>query len=144
MTTLTPRPRPCSSCPYRKDTPSGIWSAEEYDKLPDYDGEISQQATTPGGLDLFDCHQGDNHLCSGWVGHRSQPRDLIALRIGTANGQVDPATLDYSTDVPLYASGAEAAAAGKADIENPSPAARDKIGKIIRVRTARGQEVTMR
>jgi hypothetical protein len=30
---IGPRRRPCSSCPYRRDVPSGLWSAEEYDKL---------------------------------------------------------------------------------------------------------------
>lgn len=33
MTKLTPRKTPCASCPYRKDVPSGVWEASEYEKL---------------------------------------------------------------------------------------------------------------
>lgn len=29
---LRPRPRPCRSCPYRRDCPSGVWAAETYDR----------------------------------------------------------------------------------------------------------------
>ncbi|MFD7961193.1 DUF6283 family protein [Streptomyces zaomyceticus] len=33
-----PAPRPCASCPYRRDVPSGVWSRGDYVKLPLYDG----------------------------------------------------------------------------------------------------------
>ena len=29
------RSQPCSSCPYRKDVPSGVWAHHEYEKLRD-------------------------------------------------------------------------------------------------------------
>jgi hypothetical protein len=40
---LTCAARPCASCPYRKDVPSGIWAAHEYTKLLAYDGDILDQ-----------------------------------------------------------------------------------------------------
>jgi hypothetical protein len=114
----TPRPNPCPSCPYREDCPSGVWSAEEYDKLTAYDGEIHEQAMA-GGVKRFGCHQADGHLCSGWVGHREHPSDLLAIRMGLLNGGVDPATLDYTTDVPLFPSGRPVA---------PEAAAAQRVG----------------
>jgi hypothetical protein len=34
---------PCSSCPYKRDTPPGIWAEHEYEKLPAYDGSTLEQ-----------------------------------------------------------------------------------------------------
>nr|WP_280343300.1 DUF6283 family protein [Nocardia neocaledoniensis] len=31
-----PAPRPCVSCPYRRDVPSGVWDFGEYEKLRGY------------------------------------------------------------------------------------------------------------
>lgn len=138
--TDTVRKTPCASCPYRRDVPSGIWSAEEYDKLLRYDGSISEQAVS-GGLAPFSCHQADGKLCAGWAGHRD-PVDLIALRIAVSVGKVDPSALVYETRVPLFASGAEAAEHGRRDIETPGPSAVEQAGKITRVRGRRGQPVT--
>jgi hypothetical protein len=140
MTGDTPRPNPCPSCPYREDCPSGVWSAEEYDKLIEYDGEIHEQAMA-GGIKRFGCHQADGHLCSGWVGHREHPSDLLAIRMGLLNGGVDPATLDYTTDVPLFRSGAEAAAHGKRDLAAPSEQAQATVRKVVTVRALRGDPV---
>lgn len=136
-----PRPNPCASCPYRRDVPSGIWSAEEYAKLPAYDGEITEQAAA-GAFALFDCHQTDGSLCAGWVGHRTEPADLLAVRVGLADGRVDPDVGEYRTDVPLFASGAEAAAHGRSGIADPSAAAVRAISKVVRVRALRGRPVT--
>ena len=56
----------------------------------------------------------------------------MGLRLAAADGVLDEQTLDavfdYQTSVPLFASGAEAAAHGRARIERPPPEA---------VRTAR-------
>jgi len=133
-----PRPRPCASCPYRCDVPSGVWAADEYDKLARYDGETFDQSPQP-----FACHQGSNtvELCSGWVAHSGEPGELLAIRIGILNGSIDPATADYTTDVPLFTSGAEAAAHGKRDILNPSEKAANTIDKVTRVRALRGGPV---
>jgi hypothetical protein len=108
------RKEPCSSCPYRRDVPSGLWSAHEYDKLYLYDEPTSDQ---PHGL--FMCHATPEFLCNGWAvchENRGHEYELFALRIARFSGSVDvppPA-------VPLFSSGAEAAAHGKAGIEEPS------------------------
>lgn len=124
-----PRPSaaPCGTCPYRRDVPSGVWAAEEYAKLPLYDGETWEQSPAP-----FYCHQNDGHLCAGWVGCHDAYH-LLALRLH----RVDPATFDYESPVPLFASGAEAAAHGLADLDAPSERARQAIGKLERRRAAR-------
>jgi hypothetical protein len=120
-----PRPRPCASCPYRQGVPSGVWDASEYAKLSDYDGDTSGQSVA-----AFHCHQNDGSVCSGWLGHRD-PYELLAVRIGVMKGSLDESCLDYQTDVPLFASGAEAAAHGLKDIEHPGADAEKTIRKII-------------
>lgn len=122
----TPRVTPCASCPYRKNVPSGVWDEEEYQKLPQYDGPISEQNMTP-----FGCHQSDGHLCSGWVAHTGDPLDLLAVRLGILTGNIDPLTVDYTTKVPLFGSGAEAAEHGMKEITAPGPKATKVIEKLI-------------
>lgn len=129
----TPRKRPCASCPYRTEVAAGIWHEDEYDKLPRYDAETFAQPTQ-----VFMCHQKNGQdVCSGWLGH-TDPSQLLAVRIGILDGRVDPACADYQTDVNLFASGAEAAAHGKAGITEPSEGAAAAISKLIRSRGIRG------
>lgn len=132
-TKATARKTPCASCPYRKNVPSGVWAAEEYDRLRQYDGEIMEQVVN-GGVNVFLCHQGAGDVCSGWLGHRTDPLDLLAVRVGLTDDRLDPTVLDYCTDVPLFESGAAAAAHGKAEIQTPSPKASDTIEKILKKR----------
>lgn len=120
-----PRKRPCASCPYRKNAPSGVWSEDEYDKLPRYDGDIPEQESQR----LFMCHQQDGCLCSGWLGHRD-PNELLAIRIALVQGRVDGDALEYTTDVPLFASGAHAREHGLRDIAAPGERAQETIEKI--------------
>lgn len=127
-----PRKSPCASCPYRTNVPSGIWDESEYAKLARYDGEIFEQSADA----VFMCHQGCGSVCSGWLGHRP-PEDLLAVRLGLMREELDPACLDYSTEVPLFPSGAEAARHGMKDIQAPRPDAVKVVGKIVRKRTGR-------
>lgn len=125
MTDL-PRPSkaPCGTCPYRLDVPSGIWDASEYEKLPRYDGETVEQLRA-GGTALFFCHQNDGHLCAGWVGCHDMG-EAFALRLNP----VHPDTFDYVSPVPLFSSGAEAAAHGLSGIDRPDGRARAAIAKL--------------
>ncbi|QSY98577.1 hypothetical protein J2J97_32245 (plasmid) [Rhizobium bangladeshense] len=118
---------PCKSCPYRKDVPSGVWTEDEYGKLPAYDGSPAEQFMQ-GGSALFLCHQRNNALCSGWLGCHG-PDNLVALRLH--HQHVKPEVFDYETDVPLFASGAEAATHGMRDIERPSEAAHRVMGRLL-------------
>lgn len=137
MTGATPRRTPCASCPYRRDVASGIWHPDEYAKLPRYDGEIPEQEA----IAVFSCHQGTGDVCSGWLGHRD-PTELLAVRIGIAGGGLDPSCADYQTAVPLFDSGAEAAAHGTREIDAPSPEAVKAIRKITTVRQLNGDPVS--
>lgn len=120
-------PTPCATCPYRRDTPPGIWHASEYRKLPDFDPD----ARTPSYA-VFHCHQenltGKATLCRGWVavhGFRS-----IAVRLAEVRGLISVAEVERPCPVPLYASGAEACAAGLKGVRRPSAKARQKINKM--------------
>ena len=125
---------PCGTCPYRRDVPAGIWAAEEYEKLPAYDGEIMDQVMA-GALGLFYCHQNDGHLCSGWVACHDMTNTL-AVRFTP----VDPSVYDYESPVPVFASGAEAAAHGLSGVDDPDHAARIAILKLERKRALSTEE----
>ena len=130
-----PASRPCGSCPYRQDVPSGVWDASEYAKLPAYDKDTPDQ---PSGL--FLCHQQNGALCSGWVGCHDMQNSL-ALRLAVATETIDVETaaqvVDYTSPVPLFETGAQAAEHGLADVENPGEKADRTIRKLIRRRDRR-------
>lgn len=133
-----PAPRPCLSCPYRCDVPSGVWSADEYEKLPQYDAETYAQ---PHGM--FQCHQNDGQdtqarMCAGWVACHGY--ELLSLRLAVSMGRADPDVMDYTTDVPIFTSGAEAAAHGMRDIKHPGAEALALVEKIANTR----EDVTYR
>ena len=133
---LRPRKTPCATCPYRRDVPSGVWDASEYEKLPAYDGTTGEQAHA-GAWGLFMCHQQDGCLCSGWVATIDK-RENLALRLH--GNEVDfGAVLDYSTRVPLFESGQEARDHGLRDLEDPGEGAQRAIDKLVRAREARGE-----
>lgn len=116
-----PAKNPCGSCPYRQDVPSGVWAAEEYEKLPDFDKPTFDQPPA-----VFACHQQDGRLCAGWVGCHDMDNNL-GLRIAAACGHIShedhQAALDYESPIPLWASGHEAAEHGLRDIAEPDPKA---------------------
>ncbi|QDN94959.1 hypothetical protein FNV58_01105 (plasmid) [Streptomyces sp. RLB1-9] len=138
MTVQPPARRPCASCPYREDVPPGIWAEKEYAKLPTFDEPTWAQPGT-----LFLCHQHDRdddraRVCAGWAGCHDMSQSL-GLRIAAASGEVTPETAeaiyDYVSPVPLFASGAEAAAHGRSGIDDPDIDAVLAIRKIERRRT---------
>lgn len=125
------RPEPCSSCPYRRDVPSGVWSAEEYDKLRLYDAPTAGQP-----LAAFSCHASPEAYCCGWaVVHMSRgpepghPFDLLALRIGGSMGLWDGVM--PTPKVELFTSGNEAADHGQRDVDDPSPEATEMAMKLL-------------
>ena len=128
--TAIPAKNPCGSCPYRQDVPSGVWAKEEYDKLPAYDNDTGEQPFA-----AFYCHQQDGRLCAGWVGCHDM-RNNLGLRMAASMGHLSieeyDAALSYKTDVPLWPSGAAAAAHGKAEIAHPSERAERVIEKVSR------------
>jgi Family of unknown function (DUF6283) len=109
-----PRNVPCGSCPYRRDVPSGVWDASEYEKLPPYDLPTAEQP-----IGAFLCHQGDGHLCAGWVGCHDMDENLAMRLLLFQEPEAAVAALDYKCPVPLFGSGAEAAEHGLRDVESP-------------------------
>jgi len=109
--------------------PSGVWHEDEYAKLRRYDLPIAEQPVA-----TFMCHQGDGGVCSGWLGH-ADPSELLAVRIGIIEERLDPSCASYTTSVPLFASGAEAADHGEAEMQRPSDDAIAAVRKIVRVRS---------
>lgn len=130
--TLGPASRPCGSCPYRRDVPSGVWEPVEYAKLPAYDRPTGEQPAA-----MFLCHQQDGRVCAGWAGCHDMDQAL-AMRLAGINGDMIPdewnATLDYESPVPLFASGAEAAAHGLRDVTRPDEKACRTIDRLTRKR----------
>ena len=131
--TLGPAPRPCTSCPYRQDVPSGVWEASEYDKLRAYDHETWAQPTK-----VFLCHQNDrgaeqSRVCSGWAGCHDTDH-LLALRLAQVPPEVAQQVIDYQSPVPLFASGSEAADHGQREIDDPSEEAVEVAKNVARRR----------
>lgn len=129
-----PAASPCTSCPYRRDVPSGVWAEEEYRKLPEYDLETAFQP-----IGVFGCHQLDGRLCAGWVAVHEMEESL-ALRLAVAAGVVDPrelaAVFGYRTETPLFGSGAEACAHGLEAISAPGA---DAVRTILRLERRQGK-----
>jgi len=125
---------PCKSCPYRCDVPSGMWAKEEYDKLKAYDGDIGEQLTK-NAVALFDCHQRDGQLCAGWVATH-KPQTLLAVRLHSRD--IAPEVFDYSSPVPVFSSGEEAAKHGMRDIRRPRAAAISAIKRLSRKKARDG------
>jgi hypothetical protein len=120
-----PAASPCGSCPYRRDVPSGIWSVDEYAKLPAYDAPTGEQP-----IGVFHCHRQDGRVCAGWAGCHDM-QESLAVRIAALDGRLDAdELLDYETTTPLFDSGAEAALHGMKDIADPGPEARRVMEKL--------------
>lgn len=115
---------PCSSCPYRADHPSGVWSVDDYEKLTRFaeppDGGL------PDALSVFLCHHSrlgfrEETACKGWATVES---DSIAMRLALARETLDPTDVfDTPPTVAVFESGARAAENGMRDIDHPRRAA---------------------
>ncbi len=125
---------PCKSCPYRRDVPSGLWAKEEYEKLKVYDGDTGEQLEKKA-FAVFDCHQRDGQMCAGWIATHD-PKHLLALRLSKT--RINPSVYDYSSPVPCFSSGEEAAKHGMRDIKRPRAAARNAINRLSRKRLREG------
>ena len=118
------RKEPCRFCPYRRDVPSGVWAAEEYDRLAGWDAPFAEQP--PG---YFGCHATPDHICHGWaVVHGSNDREVLGLRVLAA---ITGSEIEIPPPaVPLFSSGREAAEHGKRDILSPSIEARQAAASL--------------
>ena len=128
MAELKPRNVPCGACPYRRDCPSGVWSAEDYRKLPPYDNETAMQP--PG---VFMCHDERDSVtvCRGWL-EAHDVDHLLALRLAGMQGNNPNALYDVKPcGVDCFSSGKEACDHGLAELESPGPDAQRAMRKIV-------------
>jgi len=129
---------PCSSCPYRRDVPAGVWAAEEYEKLRNYADDAEGNVRYPEALTPFLCHQTHCHgretLCRGWL---AVEKESIAVRLLLILGRVTQEQVDAPVSCPLYSTGEEATAAGLQGVSRPSRRARSLMAKLMRKGTAR-------
>ena len=116
--------RPCPTCPYRVDCPSGVWDRTEYEKLPRYDRNET--------FATFLCHQttatGEQTVCRGWL---TVHAESVAARMGVLNGEF--------TDDERYADREQSCgrpgrrrATLVRDIDAPSEAAVAKVESLTR------------
>lgn len=115
--------KPCVSCPYRKDCPSGVWHESEYEKLRAYDDNMT--------LDMFLCHTESEKLCRGWLSVHSES---VAVRLLMMRGKVASAEVYADPPVPLFGSGNKAADHGQKQIKRPTHHARKMIARLIKSR----------
>jgi hypothetical protein len=130
MSKLRCRTEPCETCPYRRDVPSGVWAAHEYEKLPEYDKPTGAQPPL-----IFHCHTSPDFVCTGWAQcHDAAPRgyELLALRFAIAFGR-GVLKIPKRT-VRLFKSGAEAAAHGLREIKAPGRRAIRAVAKVAAAR----------
>lgn len=120
------RSEPCTACPYKVETPSGVWETHEYTKLRAYD-----EPTFAQPAEWFACHATPSHACHGWaVVHntRGGEYELLATRLHGIEWE-DAAA---NSSVELFGSGNEAADHGQADIEDPSDEAIETSRRLVR------------
>lgn len=132
-------PQPCSTCPYAKATPPGIWHPEEYEKLPRYDErELTLDDDVRPLLRPFGCHNRAverDTLCRGWL---SVHGDSLAVRVLILEGKIKPSDVPPENEPGLYASGREACDAGLAGCQGRLlPEAEAAQNKITRTRAKR-------
>ena len=124
MKPLEVKKNPCSTCPYRKDTPSGLWAEDEYEKLRGYDDNTA--------FSTFLCHQTNvtdvPTACKGWLMVHC---DSVAVRLAQLKGEVKAPECFEEPDVELYASGNEAADAGEREIKRPKAKSRRIARKML-------------
>lgn len=118
---------PCASCPYRRDTPAGIWAAEEYRKLPAWDDDYQPGVFLCHHTPLIDCQT----VCRGWIVVHG---NNLTARLTAMTGVELNAENIKLTKSPLYRSGAEACRAGLRGVAKPKTEAKQVIQKLTHAR----------
>lgn len=77
---------PCGNCPYRKDSPRGLWHPDEFKKL------VASDRAVLGSL--FLCHKQTGHVCVGWLlNQRERNLPSLALRLALISGRAEAGEL---------------------------------------------------
>lgn len=120
------KPKACDTCPYRRSTPVGIWSAAEYENLRLNDGH--------GFGSLFNCHLKDGSLCRGWLAdqkRRGVPSLSLRMRLMRDDAQCDAFNALDDADPALYESIEEMI---EANADQPFPSRSRKAQKLARMK----------
>ena len=129
--TIAVHRNPCSSCPYRKDSPSGLWHPEEYEKLRAYDNE--DVSLENGNLATFHCHQekisGQDTVCKGWL---MVHQNTVAVRLCQYRHGIGIDQFEVDKGIELHESGNAAADHGERDIAKPKRKALDMAAKLTK------------
>ncbi|KKM86854.1 hypothetical protein LCGC14_1274800 [marine sediment metagenome] len=125
-------PQACTTCPYRRDTPPGIWAPKEYERLRNYDAQIHELANPIDGLKIFHCHQesitNQPTICRGWL---SVHREAAAVGLAISLGAIGPEDVPINSEQLYYATGNEAADAGLAGVGDPNDEAQRAIDRLL-------------
>jgi hypothetical protein len=87
----------------------------------------------------FYCHQQDGRLCAGWVACHTAQHHGHVLAIRLMRGDHDTRAIEtYTTDVPVFESGMEAAIHGISEVAHPGQEALKMIDRLERKAARRG------
>lgn len=95
---LHPR-RPCAECPWRRDTPTGQFSADRYAALANTSGAPGAEAFLDAPM--FACHktaEGQEQACAGWLAVAGVHH--LGVRLAVATGRLAPETLSPAPGWP--------------------------------------------
>jgi len=118
--------QPCKGCPFRRDTPIGIWDWGHYVELQEQDADELNGS-------LFACHkyrllpQSERRPCAGWLLDQRRRRvPSIRLRLALIGKPEALALFEELRDggFPLYSSLDEMCAA---NIGQPAPEAAERL-----------------
>jgi hypothetical protein len=143
--------RACSSCPYLRSHPSGVWSRDEYEKLRLYDTGHEVPCPNADGtpatvrvpeLATFWCHQtnrtGQPTACRGWL---SAHRSHAAVNLAMAFGAIRPEDIPTEDESDIYfQTGTEAAENGLRDIDAPDTEACEMAERLVKKRAGAWEE----
>jgi len=118
--------QPCKGCPFRRDTPVGIWDWSHYVELQEQDADELNGS-------LFACHKyrllptAERRPCAGWLlDQRRRHLPSIRLRIALISKPAARALLEEVRDggCPLYDSVDEMC---EANVGQPAPEGAERL-----------------
>ena len=118
MNALPHRRYPCAECPWRRDTPPGMFPTHRYDALAATTGSPGNEA--PLGAPMFACHkssEGREEACAGWLA--AVGIEHLGVRVAVTMGALGPEVLEPGEDWPeLFSSYDEMAEVQAGDEEH--------------------------
>lgn len=91
--------RPCTNCPWRRDSSAGEFPAERYEALRTTAGSPGREAGL--GAPIFACHKsepGRDRACAGWLAVAGI--DHLGIRLAVTLGRLPAAMLKPGSDWP--------------------------------------------